>query len=159
MARQANYVFLSGKGAWLHRLFEYDEYKGNKFWSMRLYPDPKSLKTFQSLGLNNHIKKDDEGTYVTLRRSVDKKWTLKPGEKKEFDPPIIVDKDGELWNDRGLIGNGSAVTVKLETYTSAKGAGSRIESVRVDDWIKYEVPNDAPSTSDDDNKLDDPLPF
>ena len=140
----SKHVYLSGKGFWLHRLFEQDEFKGNRFWSMRLYPDPKSLTTFKSLELNNHVKKDDEGTYITLRRPVDKKWAVKPGESKEFDPPKVRDKDGENWNDRGLIGNGSHVTVKLEVYSTPKGNGSRIDEVRIDEWVKYENP-DAPS--------------
>lgn len=140
--KKANYIYLSGKGFWLHRLFEADEYRGNTFWSMRLYPDPKSWELFYASNLMQKIKEDEEGKFVTLRRYTEKPWKLRAGEDPAFSPPRVTDKDGAEWGTDNLIGNGSGVTVKLEIYKAKDANGARIEGVRVDNWIEYEPPND-----------------
>lgn len=150
-------LYLSGKGFWLHRLFEPDDFKGQQFWSMKLYLDPASMKAFKAAQLNNRIKKDEEGESVTFRRYVKKKWKLKANESPEFAPPRVVDSDGNLWADRGLIGNGSAVTAKLEVYQTRVGPGTRLEEVRVDNWIEYNP--DGADQAEPDDEDDGPRPF
>jgi len=152
LATKSKIIYLSGIANWAHRLFDFDEYRGKKFWSLSLLPDPASVNIIKKHMPSKKLKvnKDDGTVSVTLRRNVDKPWKLKPGEDPEFTPPVIIDKDGNEWNDRGIIGNGSEVTVKLEVYQTPNGEGSRIESVRVDDWVKYGV-EDGPEPDEDRN--------
>lgn len=78
-------------------------------------------------------------------------------------PPKIVDEDGNDWDNRGLIGNGSVCTVKLNvnpgTYTDAKGKAwpvtfVRLEGIRVDEWVEFEGKK-SDDTDDDDEEEDD----
>lgn len=131
-------IYISGKGKWMHRLFGADEFRGNRTWNMSLYPDFKGWDTFKQYGLQQKKKEDEDGKFITVKRSVLKPWSVKSGESPEFDPPTISDSDGDDWGDRGVIGNGSAVTTKLEVYETKNGPGVRLLGVRVDDWVKYE---------------------
>lgn len=144
----SNTIYLSGKGFWLHRLFELDDFRGSKHWSMRLYPDPKSFEEFKRMGLQQKRKKDEDGEFVTFRRNLLKPWKLKPGESPEFDPPKVTDEFGGPWDEDKLVGNGSEVTVKLEVYQTANGPGARIEGVRIDKWVEYIPPQEGPNDTD-----------
>jgi hypothetical protein len=141
-AQKQKTIYLSGKGKWFHKLFNFDEFRGNRFWAFDLYPDPASLETFKKLGVLNKLKENDEGKYVTLRRNVLKKWKLKPDENPEFEPPEVTNADGEEWGeDMGIIGNGSAVTAKLEHFETANGPAIRLNAVRIDDLVEYIRPD------------------
>lgn len=142
---KANVVYMSGIGKWMHRLFEADEFRGNKTWNMVLYPDFKAWDTYKQYGLQQKKKEDEDGKFITLKRSVRKPWAVKAGESPEFDPPTVTDADGNDWGDRGIIGNGSHVTAKLEVYQTANGPGTRLLGVRIDTWTKYEMPKDDAS--------------
>lgn len=144
------YIYLSGKAAWAHRLFETDNYLGKEFWSITLYPDPKSLRTFDAAKLLQRKKEDDEGVKVQFKRQTKKPWKLKAGEKANFEPPAVVDADGSPWPSDKLIGNGSEVTLKLEIYNTMKGKSSRLESVRVDNWVEYNSPDEVGPEDEDD---------
>ena len=147
----AKFIYFSGKGKWMHRLFEPDEYKGNRFWSFNLYLDPKSMKAFKESGLSNKVKEDEDGKFIKLRRNVNKPWKLKPGEAAEFTPPAIADPEGKDWPEDKLLGNGSAVTAKLELYETSKGRGGRLEAIRVDNWVEYDRPEEVTEEAPDDD--------
>lgn len=144
-------IYLSGKGKWFHKLFKFDEFRGNKFWAFDLYLDPASLATFKSLGVLNKIKENDDGKYVTLRRNVMKKWKLKAGESPEFDPPDVTDADGNEWDadEHGIIGNDSAATAKLELYQTVNGPGIRLDAVRIDELVEYNPDAPAPEVKEE----------
>lgn len=150
----SNYIYLSGKGAWMHRLFEPEEYLGKTSWSMKIYPDPKSMKVFNETKLFLQRKKeDDEGVGVTFKRGVKKPWKLKKGEGEDFEPPVVLDKEGRPWPAEKLLGNGSEVTIKLEVYQTAKGKSARLDSVRVDKWVEYVPPDEGNSGEDPDDEI------
>jgi hypothetical protein len=136
-------VYLSGKGAWLHHLFELDEFRGQKNWSATIYLDPKSTELFKELGLQQRVRENDEGKFVVFKRPEMKKWKVRDGESQAFDPPRVTDVDGNLWPTDRLIGNGSAITVKLDVYNTVNGKGARLDGVRVDEWVEYKRPEDV----------------
>ena len=140
-------MYLTGKGAWFHKLFEPDDYQGVEKWKFNFYPDARSMEKFKALGTTKKIKNDDIGEYVILDRPVDKPWPVKDGENPQFDPPRITDADGEEWPSDMIIGNGSSVTIKISPYQfkfKAKvGTAVRLEAVRVDEWVEYVPPKDT----------------
>lgn len=146
-------IYLSGKGFWLHRLFEIDEYEGKEFWSMRLYPDPKSMKAYKEADLKHPIKEDEEGQYITFKRNLKKPWKVKSKENPEFDPPEVTDTAGANWdNDDKLLGNGTELTIKLDTYATRKGRFARLDAVRIDKWVEYVNPKDYTNIPPDEDK-------
>ena len=162
------HIYLTGKGSWFHKLFEPDEYLGDKRWKISFYPDPKSMEKFKELKTVNRFKTDKDGTYVVLSRPVDKPWQIKDGESPEFDPPRVTDSEGNLWPDDKIIGNGSEVTVKLEVYNYSykgrSGTAARLEAVRVDDWVEYQKPDETAPTppaapANTQAFVDDTIPF
>ena len=111
-------------------------------WSHDLYLDPPSLEKMRSLqseGVKNVIKKDDDGYYVTLSRPVSKEFR---GTVKGFGPPVILDQDGlSLQTDN--VGNGSAVTTKLEVYSHRipNSPGKTAKAVR---WLSSRIDHLVP---------------
>lgn len=81
-------------------------------------------------------------------------------------PPKVVDAEGNAWN-KGLIGNGSVCTVKLNVYsgTYEDEAGkswpftaASLEGVRVDEWVPYG--KDEDDDGDDEEAVpNDGIPF
>ena len=144
-------IYLSGKGMWMHRLFEIDDFKGRKFWSMNLYPDPKSLKALKEGNFLLKIRRNDEGEYAVFRRYLLKPWKLKADEPATFDPPVVLDSEGEPWPAARIIGNGSEVTVKLEMFPSGNdGFGTRLEGLKVNYWVEYKAPEEEAGEANDD---------
>jgi hypothetical protein len=92
--------------------------------------DETQQKEYTGIGLKGKIK---DG-YVTLSSYPDKK---KGGPAVK---PTVVDAEGKEFTE--LIGNGSNVTCKIETYTFdnkwGKGAGHRLVGVKVNKHVKYE---------------------
>ena len=118
-------------------------------FSINLKLDEASLKEFDASGIRVRPKadKEDGDMYYRFRRPA------------EDDLPLVVDQQGEKFTS--AIGNGSKVTVRVESYdTKRHGKGHRLMAVRVDEWVKYN-PKDAgdrkPALPD---KLEDgSLPF
>ncbi len=141
---KAKNIYLSGKLAWAHRLFEPDNFKGKEFWSVTLYPDPKSWEVFKAMRLQQKVKEDNDGKFIQLKRPCVKPWAVKHNENPRFDAPPVTDAAGNAWDTDNLIGNGSAGTLKVEVYHTKDGPGARIIAVRIDDWIEYIAPEAAP---------------
>lgn len=104
-------------------------------YQVPLYLDDKSWNAFKDSGCQLRIKEDDDGKYVTFRRSV-RDWN---GE--ELGPPEILIQDQEtgsykLYPD-GLIGNGSIVTVRVDVFDTRNGKGHRLNRVGIDKLVEY----------------------
>lgn len=146
MALKSEDVYLKGKGKWCKLVVPDQLY--NK-WSVVLYPDNDSLETIRELqakGMKNTLRKDDEGYNVNFGRPVSKE-NRKTGQLMTFNPPKVVDKDGQPM-DGVSIGNGSDLTIKLEVYehavpgTQKKAKAARLVSVRVDNLIPFNTEKD-----------------
>lgn len=113
---------------------EPDEFNGEKKWKIDLFMDKGELAEFKKSGLKLKIKENDDGAkFVTFNRPVLKEIK---GELKEFEPPKLFDKDHAPLDC--LVGNGSKVTVKVESYNTVMGPGHRLLAVRVDELVPYE---------------------
>ena len=131
----SNYVYLTGKCKWAKVYKVDDKYKN---WQIQLYMDNASQAKFDASGMTMQSKQDEDGVYVTFRRPEAK---LIKNELVKFDPPQVMDKDGNPFD--GTIGNGSTVTIKVIVYDTIKGKGHRLEAVRVDNLIEYKKPEAA----------------
>ena len=127
------HVYLQGKCKWA-RLQTPDDW-GN--WKLNLYLTPESKKTFEELKVKNHLKRDDDGDFVAIKRPQSK---IIKGRLTGMSPPVVLDKDGGPTTE--LIGNGSDVTVKCDYYSyktpqGETGNAIRLSSVRIDTLVPY----------------------
>lgn len=133
------YMNFDGYAHWA-KVYEdhYDEYMGNKRWSIFLeFKDENELGKFKNSGLRLQLK-DTPGAGVQFRRPFQK---LIKGEVVTFDPPEV-----NQWDDESKsfvpftapIGNGSLVRVNVAVYDTAKGKGHRLQSVSVMKHVPYE---------------------
>ena len=127
--------YFSGKCQWA-KLAKPDE-KFNKY-SIDVLLDMEQFTALKALKVKNNGKPEDGKMWVTFRR------------KGEDGAPQVVNVDGSTFTDS--IGNGSEVTVKfeVESFVSKKYGTvvrSRLESVRVDKFVKYEKPTESGSTA------------
>lgn len=167
---KTQYVKLTGKVAWAHRLIEPDEYMGKENYTVNFYPDEAGKEFFKKSGLRLQPKTETrEDTnlvgevFVRLRRPTERDF--KDG-KTFFMPPFIYNKDGsplvtfvdqngkahtqhkgnidlEQKGEYPNIGNGSEVEVELSIYDAGPyGKGHRLESVRIIDLIEYVAPEE-----------------
>lgn len=152
-------VILQGKGKWI-KIFQPNMF--NK-WSLDLFMDSENVSKFQEMKVKNHLKKDEDGYYVTFSRAVTRKVR---GRDVALSPPIVLDKDN-LPYVNSAIGNGSDLTVKLERYSyqvptqpGKTEYACRIAGVRVDNLVPF---SDASRTDEEikDVKIfkDKPIPF
>jgi hypothetical protein len=142
------YIYLTGKAKW------FKHQTPNKFgdYSHDIYLNDESLLKVEELkkgkgnveGIKNSIKRDDDGSYISLRRPQSK--TIR-GKVVGFTPPEILGRDGLPLHDI-LIGNGSDITTKCEFYTYKKpfgeGRGSAVRwaSTRVDNLVPFSTQRD-----------------
>ena len=161
------YHKFKGYVAWC-RPYQPDEYKGNKFWKLNLYPDPENIKKIRTSGLQLKKKDDDgessgvTGEFYTFRRSCEKEFN---DGKTFFCPPEVLDKDGKKLvtyqdskgetaytfkageevsqiGDEILIGNGSLVEIDVLVFETKRfGKGHRLNSIKILDLIEY-VPDE-----------------
>ena len=128
-----DFVRIKGTLKWA-RLLTPDEYDGEKFWRVTVYPDSDSLEIIHNLmkqGIKNVLKKDDEGYFMNFRRPCQ---MLRQGVLKPLDTPRVT---GTPANE--LIGNGSKGTVVLEVYgfSTRKGKAARLFAVDVTEFVPY----------------------
>lgn len=170
MAKKTNTKYLKFKGrvAWT-MLYSPDDYKGNKFWKLSLYPTDEVIQKIKDAGIQTKLKEDDgsgsgvSGKYFQFRRDTEKKFdsgmqkfappSVYMGKSRE--PVVSYEEDAEeeygykRIGDPILIGNGSEVEVTLEIYpTGSFGKGTRLNSVRILDLIEYNP--DAGEEDEDD---------
>jgi hypothetical protein len=138
--------YWSGKVSWCNvdRLDNFGRY------SLTLYPDTKAYNEIMKLkqeGLQNVIKKDDDGYYVNLSRPTEIR--MKTGKSMPLFPPELLDSDGKTPIKGTAVGKNSDVTVKVEirrykTPQQRDGVAVRLESVRVDNLVPFEPKRDFP---------------
>ncbi len=136
---------LQGKLHW-HNLAQLND-EGE--WKLTLYPDQPSLDKINKLkeeGLLNALRKDDEGYNMTFKRVHKRK--LRSGKEMTLTAPVVVDKNSKPIDGYGL-GYGSDVTIKLQVYkyskpggSGVKGTAARLEAVRVDNLVPFEIKRD-----------------
>lgn len=133
------YINLRGKLKWTNKLKETDEYGGNTFWKVSLYDmDEASIAAFEESGCRVRPK-DDEGAQVyTFRRDTNK---MIKGENVEFEPPLVVDNEGNKFE--GSIGHGSEGIVNVAVYDTQMGKGHRLQGVKVVELVEFEPDADS----------------
>lgn len=133
----STYLF-TGKTKWA-KVQKPDDKFGEQ-WQLPLYMDEKSWKDYEKSGIRLEVKKDKETgePFVTFRRKV-KEMNWKKGAMQENSPPkvLIANEYGEYVPFDGLIGNGSAVSVKVDVFDTRNGKGHRLVAVGVDDLVEY----------------------
>lgn len=136
---KAKYYVLRGKLAWTQNLFKLDESPYGKTWNVELYPDADSLALFKEAGIQ--LQPNKKPVFEGELGYKFKRYPERNG--FEFDPPVVVDNDGEEWDSNVAIGNGSIGEVTVCVYPTRKGMGpngSRLEAVRVLEHVPYERP-------------------
>lgn len=136
------FVTFQGKGKWckLFRPSQFDK------WSVDLYLDEAQVERFKSYKTKTHLRKDDDGYYVSFSRPVEK---LIRGKRNALKPPVVTDKDGKPINDTA-IGNGSDLTVTCELYgytppqSKDKLFAIRLLAVRIDNLVPFEKDSFTP---------------
>lgn len=97
-------------------------------YSIQVSLDDESQKEFDSskIRVRPQVDENDGREYYRFRRS------------EEFGPPIVVDAEGKPFKEK--IGNGSTVTLRVESYdTKSMGKGHRLMAVRVDEHKEFKV--------------------
>lgn len=64
-------------------------------------------------------------------------------------PPRVVDADGNTWDEKVLIGNGSKVKVAAEVYDTSYGKAMRLIGVQVLELVEFE-PEEGESVKEED---------
>jgi len=143
--RKAETVFIKGKIFWCKNVTPDPVY--NK-WSVTVYPNEESLAKVKELkkeGIQNHLKMDDDGWYISFSRPCERKFR---GRVEGMAPPMIIDSEGKPLDKR--VGNGSDGIVKLDVYshkTMTPGQfkkAARWEGLRVDNLIEFNPDSDYP---------------
>lgn len=140
----SEYLIIEGTAKFTH-LFEPDE-KFSK-WSINQYismDDVTRMLDLQTQGVKNTLKKDEGGYYVNFGRPVDKK-NADGKVIRRFDPPRVVDKDGNLLDRNTRIAAGTKVATRLELYehgtpTGKKAKALRLDSVKILDLVEWVPP-------------------
>lgn len=129
-------------------------------WSVDFAPDKESRKVMDKAGLELKVRKPkvvtDENRaytkkdYFRIRRDSQKLYKA-TGEVQKYGPPVVVIATGEVKDGvpvtkpyTGLIGNGSVVTLKIETYPAGARVGHRLHAVRIDKLVEYKVDPNKP---------------
>ena len=141
----ADFVEIKGKVKFANLTIANEWHKHN----ITLYPDREGLDTLrdlQAVGVKNQLKKDDDGYYTSFNRPTFKETKDSSGnvlKRIDFDPPEVIDKDGNPFKD--FLGKGTDVTVVLEVYshptpTGGRAKAARLLKCRVDSLVPYVKP-------------------
>jgi hypothetical protein len=169
---KTKYIKVRGKVSYA-KLYEPDDFRGDKKWKINLYPDAASYDLIKKVGMQNKFKDDDgsksgvTGRFCSLSRPTEKKFGA---DLTKFLPPEILDKGGSkiityeqsddgvvMIGDKVIIGNGSECEIDLAVYQTERfGAGSRFNSVKILDLIEYVPPEDV---SENEVDGDEDAPF
>ena len=127
---QETYYF-SGKCEWA-KVQEPD--KKYNHYCIDVILDEESWDVYNRSGLKLKIRENEKGEKsVRFRRDVEKVFN---GETVSLGKLKVINANEEKLE--ALVGNGSAVTVKVSTYdTKTMGKGHRLEAVRVNELVTY----------------------
>lgn len=142
MSKQTKILQLQGKANWCKLDIPDTKFDPNGKWMLDFYPDTPSLDILMDLkkdGLRNHIKMDEDGSWIRISRPTQK---LFGGRLKAYSPPEIVDKENRPLPRTTRIGNGSDVTVNCEVYyfttpQKTQGCAIRLLGIRIDNLVEY----------------------
>jgi hypothetical protein len=106
-------------------------FKFEPCWSIEIAVDDSNKKLIKESKLKTHHRPDEA---VRFRKR------FKNFNGKIQDPPLVLDDRGRSWK-KGLIGNGSLVTVIADLYEwkyrNKKGIGADLYSVQILNHIPY----------------------
>ena len=135
-------IKVTGRGFWMNRLFNAEEYNGKFTWNFLFNPDDIDVfYALQRQGMKNTIRKDDNNSYV-VRLSRKTEFTSRKGEVIKLEPPKVTGPNGEELDSNSNIPNGSKLEVILYVYehsvpnTSKKAKAIRLESVKVTEFVE-----------------------
>ena len=110
-------------------------------WQIDVALDKANKKLVEAAGLTIKNKGDDRGDFVSIKRKVARK------DGKENQAPAVIDDKLRPFTD--LIGNGSLVNVKVNTFDwefkGKSGVGADLIKVQVVEHVSY-----AGATDDED---------
>ena len=128
------WIEVTGKCLWAHVAQPNMVFYPHHSWSIDIKVDNRNEKLIRENKLKIYDKYYEYGKFVRFRRRVKRL----NGEEKES--PFLLDDKGKFWN-KGLIGNGSLVTVISELhkwkYKNEKGISADLYCVQVLDHIPY----------------------
>ena len=143
-----DYEYLTGKAKWYRSHAADMKFGDVPKWKHVLYLDQASVEKFRELqleGVKNHLKKDDDGYFVTIGRPTYIK--RQDGSKITLDPPSTFDYAGMPMHNT-MVGNGSDVTTKIEVYShKVPGTQKRAKAIR---WLSTKVHNLVPFSEKND---------
>ena len=129
-------ILLSGKAYWASVVEPNTTYE--PVWQVDVTVDEETKQKLESIGLSVKNKGDDRGDFFSCRRKVVKR----DGSKR--DAPRVIDSKKMPWDNR-LIGNGSAVKVKIQPYEYAyagkAGVTADFMAMQVIDLVPYGDPS------------------
>lgn len=111
-------------------------------YSIDLYMDEEQFLKFKEseaqLKIRNNPDETEEmfqGDYVTFNRPSVR--LIKGSTVEQIGPPDLLNAHGEPMDHEILVGNGSKVTLKVDVFDTAKGKGTRLVAVRVDELVEF----------------------
>lgn len=133
------YIF-TGECRWA-KVYEPDTKYGPTY-SIEVKLDDDSEERYKTAGCMGVLSKDGAG-YRTFRRR--ENMLTRAGKLLKFGPPVVQDENGDPFSE--AIGNGSRVAVKVFTFKTEKGIGTRLEGIRVLEWLPFSkvepIPDDG----------------
>lgn len=140
-------IYIKGKLSWVKHIRPDTQFDPHA-WKITIHPDDDSLEIIKGLkkdGLQNHLKMDDEGQYITFSRKTERKFK---GRVEGMTPPVVIDKN-KVPIERP-IGNGSDGIIELEVYKhktpqpNVFKKAARWSKLRVDTMIEFNAERDFP---------------
>lgn len=122
--------------------------------TINIIVDDENKTKLEKAGTQRRPKSDDLGRGHVFK--FDRRF--KTGRDFDEGAPEVYRPDGKLWSykEDGLIGNGSKILLELDIYKTSKGAGTRIERIKVLDHVKHERVD--PFTTDATSQVKDAAP-
>lgn len=121
--------YWSGKCAW-PKLLTPDPMYNN--YSIEVALDSRSLSEFLESGAQTVLKEKEGMKWAKLRRATSR---VMNGTIETLGPPPVLGPDNKPFSEP--VGAGSTVTCKVLVYDTKKGKGTRLEAVRVEEYIPY----------------------
>jgi hypothetical protein len=132
--------YFSGIAEWAKLTKPDTKFNAEGIYSLDLFLDDISWDKFRESGVQLKVKEKNGQQFVTFKRPHKK---LIKGEVVELGRPVILDQDDIELEEPPLVGNGSRVTCKVSVYDTAKGKGSTLEKVRIDELVVYDRPTEG----------------
>lgn len=142
----AGTFYFEGKAKWA-KVYKPDE-KYNRY-TIDVFLDEPSWASYRKSGLQLKTRDDPEdGKYVRFALAASR---LVKDEIVKAKPEVYDKDNNPITTD---IGNGSKVTVKVETFDTKNGPGHRLVAVRVEELVPYSSSKDV---SEDSIQVDTPF--